>query len=131
MDGVTTGGGGVHDLSGYVCCHNLAWQDVEQQDRRQLILVLRLYEVFHRARWKCGKGIVGRGEYGERASALQRIDQPGCGHGSDQRGKRPGGDGRVYDVMDGIGHFRFLRMAMPWAKERPVSAVRDDGCGRV
>jgi len=48
------------------------------EDRGQLVLVLGLEQVFDRAFGQRREGIVGRGEDGERAFALERLDKV-CG----------------------------------------------------
>ena len=61
----------------------------------ELLLVLRLEEVFDSALWELGEGCVSRREDGERSGALERFDESGCFHGRNEsvEAARTGGDG--------------------------------------
>ena len=81
--------------------HDLAGDDVVGQDLRQLGLVLGLQQGVERAGRQAGEGGVGRREDGERARALERLDQAGGLDGLDQRAELAGRDGGVDDVAGG------------------------------
>ena len=57
--------------------HHLSGDDVVGQDLGELVLVLRLEQVLHRAGRQLGEGFVGGGEDRERARALQGVDEAG------------------------------------------------------
>lgn len=91
--------GGSFHAFGQVGGHHFARDDVIGQDSNQLILVLRLQQVFNRSCRKRSKSGVGRREHGERAGALQSIDQT-CGlNGSNQRFEVPSGNRSVDDDL--------------------------------
>ena len=69
------------------------------QNRRQLSLVLRLQQRFHRARRQLRKRFIGRREHRERTGALQRFNQAGRLQRRRQCLKRASGNSRVYDVF--------------------------------
>ena len=101
-------GGGLHAF-GQVGRHHLARHDVVGQDGDQLVLVLGLQQVFDGAGRQSGEGSVGRREDGERAFALQRLDQAGSGQRGGQRGEGAGGDGGVDDVLGSLSRRRASR----------------------
>ena len=75
------------DGGNHIGGHQLAGHDMVGQHRRQRGLVFRLQQIGDSAGRQLGKGGVVRGEHGERAFALQRINQAGSLHGSNQRGE--------------------------------------------
>ena len=63
------------------------------------VLVLGLQQVLDRAGRKRGEGFVGRREDGERAFALQRLDEARGLDGGDERVEGARADGGVDDVL--------------------------------
>ena len=82
--------------------HRLGANDMAGQDLDQLVLVLGLEQRVDRAGRQRVEGLVGRREDGERAGALQRLDQAGGLDGRDQRGVILRVDGVLDDVLVGI-----------------------------
>lgn len=66
---------GLHRLD--VRGHDFASHDVIRENGDELLLVLRLEQVFHRAMGELAEGFVGRREDGERPGALQCLDEAG------------------------------------------------------
>ena len=77
--------------------HDLAGDDVVEQDVLELGRVLE--QAFDRAGGQLGEGLVGGGEDGERAGALERVDQAGGLNGGDEGREAAVGDGGIDDVL--------------------------------
>jgi hypothetical protein len=89
---------GLDHLARDVAGHHLAGQHMVGEDRNQLRLVLRLEKHLDGARGQLGEGVIGGGEDGERALALQGLDQAGGLHRGDQGVEAAGGDGGIHDI---------------------------------
>ena len=86
--------------------HRLAGDDVVLEDGDELLLVLRLEQGLDGTLGQLGEGLVGRGQHGERALALERVDQVGGLEGGGQRLERTGADRGVDDVLLVVGEGR-------------------------
>src|SRR5690606_10823113 len=71
------------------------------EDGHELLAVLRLQQVVHRARGQGGEGGVGGCEDGERARALERVDQARGLEGGSEGLELARGDGGLDDVAAG------------------------------
>jgi len=69
------------------------------QDRNQLILVFRQEQVFDGPFRQGREGVIGGGENGERAFALQGFDQTCGAQSSGEGGERTGVDGGVNNIL--------------------------------
>ena len=90
------------------------------QDLLKLGLVLGQQQGVQRLLADHAESLVRRGEYGERAGALQRIDQIGGSHGGDQSGV----DRRVHGILDDVLLGEHLRPA-----DHRVRGIRVGQCG--
>ena len=109
---------GLHRLD--VCGHDFARHDVVGEDGNELFLVLRLKQVFHRAFGELGEGFVGRREDGERAGALEGLDEAG--------GFYRGNQGVEAAVAGGDGDDVFAR-GLGFSVSNAQEAGRGDDCG--
>lgn len=111
---------------GHVRGGHRAGDDVVGEDSGELLLVRE--QPLDGAGRQLGEGLVGRREHGERAWALEGLDQTGGLHSLDQRGEVAGGDGGVDDVslrrgLGGAGLGRLVRRA---ASERSEGEREDE-----
>ena len=97
MEAWAIGGLGLVQGHGHGRRH-LALDHVVGEDRHELVLVLRLQQRLDRALRQRGEGLVGRGEHGQRAFGLQRLDQAGGLHRGHERVEAAGLDRGVDDV---------------------------------
>ncbi len=94
---LTLNGLGAGELD-HICCRHLSGHDMVGQDCDELVFVLGLEKLGHRALRQRLESIVRGGKHREWAIALQNFDQTGSLDRRDQCLERTSRDRHVYDV---------------------------------
>ncbi len=90
----------------YIGSHDLAGDDMVEQDVGQRLEVLGLEQIFDGASRQLGEGLISGCEEGERAFALECVDQTSSLNGGYEGGEATIGDGGINDVFGCGGNCR-------------------------
>lgn len=117
-----------------VAGHHLAGDDMVCQDAGELVFVFGKKKIVQRALGELGEGVIGGGEDGEGAIALEGVHEASGAEGGGEGRKAAGSDGGVDDVLHlrllgGLFGGGFFRGSSANRRARGTAASRGAGGG--